>query len=126
MNAKQNLVLSGADDVCVYSIHGGNSQQQHPKKIEKNSSKNAVAQLTCWNSSEVTAIEWIDNDNFIIGELSGMITIDKANQDYFRQVSTYYSLTYLHYTLAYLIMSMHVYSCFFSICPTLHAHFSPC
>ena len=106
MNAKQNLVLSGADDVCVYSIHGSaNSQQLHPKKIEKNSSKNAAkAQLTCWNSSEVSAIEWIDNDNFIIGEVSGMITIDKANQDYFRQVSTYYLLIYLHYTLTYVIM----------------------
>ena len=76
-----SLVLSGADDVCVYSIGGGNGNGN-----EKNSSRGKNAQLTCWNSSQVTASEWIDNDNFIIGEASGMITIDKANQDYFRQV----------------------------------------
>ena len=73
------LVLSGADDVCVYSIVGGTGNG-------KNSASKKNAQLTCWNSSQVSATEWIDNDNFIIGELSGMITIDKANQDYFRQV----------------------------------------
>ena len=73
------LVLSGADDVCVYSLVGGNGNG-------KNSASEKNAQLTCWNSSQVSATEWIDNDNFIIGELSGMITIDKANQDYFRQV----------------------------------------
>ena len=72
-------MLSGADDVCVYSIGGGNGNGM-------NSPRGKNAQLTCWNSSQVTASEWIDNDNFIIGEASGMITIDKANQDYFRQV----------------------------------------
>jgi WD40 repeat protein len=75
-------VLSGADDVCVYSIGGGNGNG-------KNSPRGKNAQLTCWNSSQVTASEWIDNDNFIIGEASGMITIDKANQDYFRQLDQY-------------------------------------
>ena len=74
-------MLSGADDVCVYSIGSGNGNGN-----EKNSPRGKNAQLTCWNSSQVTASEWIDNDNFIIGEASGMITIDKANQDYFRQV----------------------------------------
>ena len=72
-------MLSGADDVCVYSIGGGNGNGM-------NSPRGKNAQLTCWNSSQVTASEWIDNDNFVIGEASGMITIDKANQDYFRQV----------------------------------------
>ena len=80
-------MLSGADDVCVYSIGGGNGNG-------KNSPRGKNAQLTCWNSSQVTASEWIDNDNFIIGEASGMITIDKANQDYFRQVQYTHALSF--------------------------------
>ena len=69
INAKHDLVLSGSmDDVCVYSLG------------------NKCAQLTCWNRTEATALTWIDNDSFIVGEASGMITIDKAYQNCFRKV----------------------------------------
>ena len=74
INAKHDLVLSGSmDDVCVYSLG------------------NKCAQLTCWNRTEVTALTWIDNDSFIVGEASGMITIDKAYQTCFRKVGLYYN-----------------------------------
>ncbi len=69
LNAKHDLVLSGADDVCVYSLGKKN------------------AQVTCWNSTQVTSLDWIDNDRFIVGEASGLVTIDKANQGQFRNLS---------------------------------------
>ena len=70
MSSKGDLVLSGsADDVCIYSLE--------TKK----------AQLTCWNSSEVTASDWIDSDTFIVGEATGPITIDRAYPRDFRKVS---------------------------------------
>ena len=43
-----SLVLSGADDVCVYSIGSGNGNGN-----EKNSPRCKNAQLTCWNTSQV-------------------------------------------------------------------------
>lgn len=68
----KDLVLSGgADDVCVYSLQS--------KK----------AQLFCWNQTEITALQWIDLDNFIAGSFSGQITLDKIDLNSFRDLSEY-------------------------------------
>ena len=71
MSPDLNLVLSGAGEVCVYSLSG------------------ETAQLTCWNMSEVTALEWIDHENFLVAETSGMITHDRVNKKNFRKVTHY-------------------------------------
>ena len=36
--------------------------------------------------SEVTSLEWIDQENFLVAETSGMITLDRVNSSYFRKV----------------------------------------
>jgi WD40 repeat protein len=69
MSGNQDLVLSGADDVCVYST------------------KYQRCQITCWNGSVVTSVEWVNDKTFLIAEASGMITLDKAYPDNFRKVS---------------------------------------
>ena len=72
MSPDLNLVLSGAGEVCVYSLSG------------------ETAQLTCWNMSEVTALEWIDHENFLVAETSGMITHDRVHKKNFRKVTYLY------------------------------------
>ena len=61
-------ILSGAQEVCVYNL------------AEK------TAQLTCWNATEVTSVEWVDRKKFLVAETSGMITLDKVHSDYFTKV----------------------------------------
>ena len=81
MSPDLNLILSGAGEVCVYSLSG------------------ETAQLTCWNMSEVTALEWIDHENFLVAETSGMITHDRVHKKNFRKVTYMNNFTiYSHKT----------------------------
>lgn len=72
INPSNNLVASGGnEDTCVYSLQNRN------------------ALLLCWNSTEITAMAWMASDKFIVGEISGLITIDQVLDKDFRQLSEY-------------------------------------
>ena len=72
INCNHDLILSGsADEICIYSL-----------KLKK-------AKLLCWNQSEVTALEWLNKDTFLVGEASGMITMDKVSTTEFIELEEY-------------------------------------
>ena len=72
INCNHDLILSGsADEICIYSL-----------KLKK-------AKLLCWNQSEVTALEWLNKDTFLVGEASGMITMDKISTTEFIELEEY-------------------------------------
>ena len=70
MSPDFNFVLSGAAEVCIFSL------------------SDKTAQLTCWNTSEVTSLEWIDEEKFLVAETSGTITLDRMYRSYFRKVKS--------------------------------------
>lgn len=66
-----DLVLSGGEDVCIYSLDTN------------------TCQLTNWNTSVITDLEWIDENKFLAAEASGAISMDYVDRHSFRTLDEY-------------------------------------
>ncbi len=63
-----DLVGSAGSLVCVYSL------------------KDSVCQIFEWNKTLATCFEWMNESKFLVGESSGMITLDVINPQKMKKV----------------------------------------